>query len=236
MERGGDTVAVAKDEVAQLAHEARGHAYRLWSQTSDQLREHALAGTHQLADVLHSLSGELGHMASRSEQNGPVTAFARQASARGGAFSHWLSHADVDDLLLEVRGVARRRPFAFLVGAATAGVLAGRLSRGLMADHQSSQKAVPSTTGPARHAIGDRTGVMATPPVAPSSQPVVPAAQPLSGGGRPWTGSDAPLVPPVTPDMAPSTGAATPLSHTDRAQAGYGDADLLVPDEGKEPR
>jgi hypothetical protein len=189
MERGGDTVAVAKDELAQLAHEARGHAYNLWSQTSDQLREHALAGTHQLADVLQSLSGELGHMAAKSEQNGPVTAFARQASARGGAFSHWLSNADVDDLLLEVRRFARRRPFAFLAGAATAGVLAGRLSRGLMADHQSSQAAVPSGTGSARHAIGDRTGAVTT-----------------------------------------------PLSHTEPARAGHGDADLLVPDQGREPR
>ncbi|HSN12604.1 MAG TPA: hypothetical protein VLS51_10905 [Propionibacteriaceae bacterium] len=244
MDRGGDTVAVAKDELAQLAQEARGHAYNLWSQTTDQLREHALEGTHQLAGVLHDLSGELGHLASRSEQNGPVTAFARQASARGGAFSHWLSNADVDDLLLGVRRFARRRPFAFLVGAATAGVLAGRLSRGLVADHQASQAEVtPGSAGSARHAIGDRTGgmTMSPPPVAPSAQPAAPASQPVPGAAGTTAGTGAPLVPPVTP-VAPGTGTAAPLSHVDPteadypAEAGYGEDDLLMPDERRELR
>jgi hypothetical protein len=240
MERGGDTVAVAKDELAQLAQEARGHAYNLWSQTSDQLREHALAGTHQLADVLHSLSGELGHLASRSEQNGPVTAFARQASAKGGSFSHWLSNADVDDLMMEVRRFARRRPFAFLVGAATAGVLAGRLSRGLMAGNDT--QAMGSSNADARYAMTDRSGMGSMPPAGTTPSfvdntpvaPVVPVAEPVTGAVRPATPYGETDMPPA-PSVPPG-GRTTPLTTMAPGEAGYGAPDVLTPDEGSEPR
>ncbi len=241
MQRGGDTVAVAKDELAQLAEEARGHAYNLWSQTSDQLREHALSGTHQLADMLHSLSGELGHMAARSEQNGPVTAFARQASARGGSFAHWLSNADVDDMLLEVRRFARRRPFAFLVGAATAGVLAGRLSRGLMAGNESetTRSVTPSGAG-ARHAVAGRPGVGGAPVPAPPATPVLPASQPVPGAAGPgpaWAETEMPA-PSVAPGARP-----TPYGNVSPGQPGYGTGEAgygasggLMPDAGSETR
>jgi hypothetical protein len=240
LQRGGDTVAVAKDELAQLAQEARGHASNLWSQTSDQLREHALAGTRQLGDLLHSLSGELGHMASKSEQNGPVTAFARQASARGGSFSHWLSNADVDDLLLEVRRFARRRPFAFLVGAATAGVLAGRLSRGLMAGSETTQ-AVGSSDAGARHAMTGGQGVGTLPAGGtPSFVGTTPVA-PVAGVVDPVTGTVRPGMPyaetamPSAPSVPPG-GRTAPLTDMTPGEAGYGAPDVLTPDEGSEPR
>jgi hypothetical protein len=133
LERGADVADVAKDELARLAGDARAQFQGLWDQASGQLREQASTGKQQLADLLHSLAGELGEMASKSEQDGPVTALAKQASRRGGELSHWLANADASDVLAEVRRFARRRPFVFLAGATVAGVVVGRLSRGLMA-------------------------------------------------------------------------------------------------------
>lgn len=143
VERGSDVAGVAKDELARLAGDARTQLQGLWQQASSQLREQAGAGQHQLADLLHSLSSELGEMASKSEQDGPLTAFARQASHRGGELSHWLANAEASDVLTEVKRFARRRPFAFLAGAAVAGVVVGRLSRGLMA---ANEHATPDTS------------------------------------------------------------------------------------------
>ncbi|WP_300082587.1 hypothetical protein [Propioniciclava sp.] len=133
LERGADVADVARDELARLAGDARAQFQGLWDQASGQLREQASTGKQQLADLLHALAGELGEMASKSEQDGPVTALAKQASRRGGELSNWLANADASDVLAEVRRFARRRPFVFLAGATVAGVVVGRLSRGLMA-------------------------------------------------------------------------------------------------------
>ena len=140
LERGGDVAAVAKDELARLAHDARTEVQSLWSNASGQLQGQAAAGQQQLSELLHSLAGELGEMASKSENTGPLTALARQAAAKGGEWSHWLANSEPADVLTQVRRFARRRPFVFLAGAAVAGVVVGRLGRGLMAagDHEAA--------------------------------------------------------------------------------------------------
>ncbi len=137
LERGGDVAAVAKDELARLANEARSEVQSLWSNASGQLRDQAATGQQQLSELLHSLAGELGEMASKSENTGPLTALAKQAAARGGELSHWLANSEPSDVLTQVRRFARRRPFVFLASAAVAGVVVGRLGRGLMAANDS---------------------------------------------------------------------------------------------------
>lgn len=135
-DRAADVAEVVKNEAAQLTDEARGQLRDLVSQASGQVREQADTGRQQVADLLHSLAGELGEMASRSEQDGPVTALAKQAAHRTGELSHWLQQASTEDVLDELRRFARRRPATFLIGAAVAGVVVGRLTRGLLADQE----------------------------------------------------------------------------------------------------
>ena len=144
VQRGGDVAAVAKEELGRVTDEARTQLRSLWGQTSGQLRDQASAGKQQLADLLHGLAGELGEMASKSDQSGPLTALARQGAQRGGELSHWLSTADPGDVMVEIRRFARRRPVLFLAGALAAGVVVGRLSRGLMAQDEVGT----STSGP----------------------------------------------------------------------------------------
>ncbi|HEY3340287.1 MAG TPA: hypothetical protein VGK18_17440 [Propionicimonas sp.] len=156
LERGGDVAAVAKDELARLAHEARSEVQSLWSNASEQLRGQAATGQQQLSGLLHSLAGELGEMASRSENAGPLTALARQAAAKGGEWSHWLANSEPADVLAEVRRFARRRPFVFLASAAVAGVVVGRLGRGLMAASDGDG------IHPARAELTEPTSVTAT--------------------------------------------------------------------------
>ncbi len=153
LERGGDVATVAKDELAKLTEEARGHAVDLWSQASSQLRGQLDTGRHQLADLLQSLTDELSELVSNTTQSGPVTSLAKQAAHRGGELSHWLANTEPADLLSEVRRIARRRPVAFLGGAALAGVLVGRLSRGLMAAAQDSNT-TPSSSAPGTRLYG----------------------------------------------------------------------------------
>jgi hypothetical protein len=160
LERGGDVAGVAKDEIARLAHDARSEVQNLWSSASEQLRGQAATAQQQLSELLHSLSGELGEMASKSDNTGPLTALAKQAAARGGEWSHWLENSEPTDLLTELRRFARRRPFAFLASAALAGVVVGRLGRGLMAANETENtatRAVGASSTPAPVTAGVST-------------------------------------------------------------------------------
>ena len=165
LERGGDVAAVAKDELAKLAHDARTELQTLWSNTSEQLRVQASAGQKQAADLLHSLAGELGDMASKSENGGPLTSLARQAAAKGSELSDWLSNSEPTDVLTAVRRFARRRPFMFLASAAVAGVVVGRLGRGLMAAAESDNTGLTSSFAGATGMTPATAAVTPPPPV-----------------------------------------------------------------------
>jgi hypothetical protein len=69
----------------------------------------------------------------------------KEASRRGGEMAHWLENHEPSDVLDQLRSFARRRPAAFLLGAAAAGVLVGRLSRGLAADAKASSSGSAGT-------------------------------------------------------------------------------------------
>ena len=84
----------------------------------------------------------------------------------------WLENREPGDLLGEVQRFARNKPGTFLLLAAGAGVLAGRLTRGLTAG-------APETSGaaaPARHWLA-----LCTQPVRQHSAPV--ARRSTSGDG-----------------------------------------------------
>ena len=127
-----------------MASEAKYQARNLVDQTRSQLRGQASNQQSQLASRLNSWASELGSMASRSEDSGPMTDLAQEASRRVGEMSHWLDTHEPADLLEEVKRFARRRPVAFLALAAAAGVVAGRVTRGAVAANTS----VDSDTDP----------------------------------------------------------------------------------------
>ena len=124
---------VARSEVSYVASEAKYQARNLFDQTSSELRGQARNQQWQLASKLNSWASELGSMASKSDDSGPMTELAREASRRVGGLSHWLDTHEPADLLHEVKRFARRRPGTFLALAAAAGVVAGRLTRGAVA-------------------------------------------------------------------------------------------------------
>ena len=144
---------VAKSEVSNVASEAKYQARNLVDQTRSELRDQASNQQSQLASTLNSWASELGSMASKSEESGPMADLAHEAARRGGEIAHWLDTHEPADVLDEVKRFARRRPVAFLALAAAAGVVAGRVTRGAVAANTS----VDSDTepSPARAYAGD---------------------------------------------------------------------------------
>ena len=143
---GGKRVArVAADEAATVADEAKNQARSLWEQASSQLSNQAADQKSTLASWLRGLAEELKSMADASQRDlvayGSPSAgtpgFATGLADRGANYARsaasWLDDREPSAILDEVSSFARRRPGTFLVIAATAGVVAGRLTRGLTA-------------------------------------------------------------------------------------------------------
>jgi hypothetical protein len=128
---------VARGEVAHVAEEAKYQTRNLMDQTRYELRGQVRNQQSSLASKLNGWASELGSMAAKSDESGPMTDLAQQASRRVGEFSYWLDNHEPADLLDEVKRFARRRPGAFIALAAAAGVLAGRLTRGAVAGNTS---------------------------------------------------------------------------------------------------
>ena len=88
-------------------------------------------------------------MANSSSEQGMASDMAQQASQRMGDVAGWLDQRDPGSLVSEVKQFARQRPGTFLAAAAVIGLVGGRLSRGLVADHQDQPGSSDQTGSPA---------------------------------------------------------------------------------------
>jgi hypothetical protein len=189
--QAGQHVAdVAKAQAADVTKEAGRQAKDLLQQSRHELQEQVSSQQQRVAVGLHSLGEELQHMAQGSEQQGLASDLAREAAERTSAVATWLDDREPGALLDEVRSFARQRPGAFLALAAGAGVLAGRLGRGLQAGTPDTAD-TPGATG----AAGATESAGAVHPAAMDVAPTAdyPDAEPFgsryataSAVERPW--------------------------------------------------
>ena len=142
---GKHVAGVAGEQAGQVASEATHQVKQLVHQTKGELTEQAATQQQRVASGLRSLSKELGTMAQGSEQSGMATDLVHQASERTNAVASWLEQREPGHVLDEVTRFARQRPGTFLALAAGAGLLVGRLGRGLKAatDDSNDQAAEP---------------------------------------------------------------------------------------------
>jgi hypothetical protein len=180
----------AKDEAANVAAEAKSSAQDLLSQAQSGLTSQAGTQQQKAAEGIRTISSQLHSMASAPDQQGMASDLIRQAAQRSESVASWLENKQPGDLLGEVQRFARNRPGTFILLAAGAGVLAGRLTRGLTAGATDSQGAVQSTA--ARRPVQSA-------PVAPLRQETVYAAgtddlfdEPVVGSGAPVSTSTLP--------------------------------------------
>lgn len=135
----------AKAEIANVASEAKSSTRDLLHQAKSDLTEQAGTQQQKAAEGIRTISGQLRTMAEAPDQQGVASDLIRQAADRSESVASWLENRDPGSLLDEVKSFARQRPGTFLLLAAGAGVLAGRLGRSL----QAGAPAVTSATGTA---------------------------------------------------------------------------------------
>jgi hypothetical protein len=137
--------STAANEASNVTAEAQQQAKNLGREFSNQAQQQAAHQKDKAASGLHSLGEELRSMAQQGGQSGPATEFAHQAADKVTDLAHWLERRDPGSLVEEVRTYARRKPGTFLVGAAVAGILAGRLTRGAVQASQDDTGAATSS-------------------------------------------------------------------------------------------
>jgi hypothetical protein len=150
VQAGKHAADAAREQGSEMAAEVARQGRDLVRQAQDQLGDQAARGQQRLAATLHSLSDQLSGMADGSPQDGMATDLARQAAARADDAAHWLSSRQPAQVVDEVQSFARRKPGAFLALAAGAGLIAGRLTRGMRAASSDDQEpAAPAASAPA---------------------------------------------------------------------------------------
>lgn len=157
-ESGAQVAGTAKDEAGKVLGEAKTQAKDLFTQTQGELKDQAATQQKRVAAGLRSVSDELGSMADNSEGGVVAADLVQQAASRAGSIATWLEDRDPGSLLSEVRAYASRKPGTFIGIAAVAGLVAGRLTKGLISNASDEKaaaetpttSAVPSTyAGPA---------------------------------------------------------------------------------------
>ena len=215
VQTGKHVADVAREQASGVAVEAGRQGRNLLHQAQGQLEEKAAQGQERLANQLFSLSDELRSMADASGQGGMAASLANQAASRVRTAGQWLDDRQPGQVAEEMQSFARRRPAAFLALAVGAGLVAGRLTRGLKdansdnsaaaaaaTQELSGQWAPPSDMAsypPATAAgIGDQTPGLSVP-----ASGLPPAGRDPAWEADPAHGERNPL---VTDDQAPRQG------------------------------
>ena len=249
-EAGREVAGTAGEQARQVAQEAGTQARDLVGEARTQLRQQARTGQRKATGTLRSLADELTEMGSHGQ--GPAAEVTRQAADRVRSCAELLDRREPGDLLEEFRGMARRRPGAFLLGAAALGVLAGRLTRGVVDASSSSGSGGMTGSGPAprQSAVGypdhPSPAVREPGPPMPSYPPgpdagTLPAPPPppppgseygAPVGGPPPQHGSVPSPPPPGPAHAERPGAPSVGDYVDEIERERG----VGVDDGPDPR
>lgn len=186
---------VAGQAVAQastVVTEAKTQVKDLVGQAGGELRSQGDAQTEKLAESLRGLAGQVQALVEgRPEEAGPLPDLARQATDQLQSLASRMGDGGIQGVAGELQTFARRRPGAFLAGAAVVGFAAGRLLRGAQA---ASSEAAPA------------------PQPSPAGMPAPPA--PLPATGDAYAGATADRTEVVVLEQTPGMPGTTGLTPT----------------------
>lgn len=187
----GHVAETAKGEAKAVAQEVSYQAKDLFAQTQRELKDQAHVQQQRVASGLRSMSDELDSMVSSAQNPGMAADILRQASSRMAGAATWLGDRDPGAVLYEVKAFARRRPGAFILGAAVLGIAAGRLTRALAANASSDttpESGAALTSGPT-YTNGTRS-IGYEPPITPPAVEETPVYAQSSAGRATHTQED----------------------------------------------
>ena len=202
---GNQATEQAKQQSQQLAHQARQQASNLASRTTEQAKSQLANQKHSASQRLTPVQSALRESAQqlRNQGQGQVGDYAEKAADQVERFSTYLRQTEVDEIMEEVRGFARRRPGLFLGSAAAVGFFATRFLKSSSEEASSAGYgySAPSTTGRTAVSYGADETATALPPGSVEDSPTAtrtPLADQPPTTGRPPIDTDRTEEPPTT--------------------------------------
>jgi hypothetical protein len=146
---GSQVASTAADQAKQVTQETRRQAQDLVQQGRQQLQQQARTGQQKAGQGLNDIAQQLRTMVQGGGEapTGPAADLISQAGDKVEQLASWVSAREPGDLIVEVRNFARRKPGLFMLGAAVAGVVAGRLTTGVVAAHKDESSSGTGQTG-----------------------------------------------------------------------------------------
>jgi len=191
IQTGKHVADVAREQASSVAVEAGRQGRDLLHQAQGQLEEQAAQGQQRLANQLLSLSDELRSMAGASGQGGMAAGLASQAAWRVRDAGQWLDDRKPGQVADEMQSFARRKPAVFLALAVGAGLVAGRLTRGLKdANNDDSAAAAPAANQELSGQWAQPAGVASYPPATAAGVSDQAPGLPVPASGLPPAGGD----------------------------------------------
>ena len=190
--------ATASEEASRVAGEVAAQGRNLVEETRSQLHQQAAGQTERVSQSLRKLSDEARALSQgHADESGPLREYVEQAASQISTVAARIEERGFDGIVSDVQQFARRRPGAFLLGAAAAGFAAGRLI-----------KAGRPGGGTGTAGVGTGPPVAALPPATPVAPAVAPAAG-LASPGMPGVMSIQPPTPGI-PGGSGGSGIAPP--------------------------
>lgn len=199
--RGSEVAGQAKQQGQQLAQQARQQAGDLANRGTEQLKGQLANQKHEASQRMVPVQSALRETGQqlRKQGQGSVAGYADKAADQVERFSGYLRETEVDEIMDEARGFARRRPAVFLGGAVALGFLATRFLKSTSQDAGSAgdgSYATPTATGTATSSatVTHGTGEPAT-ALPPGTAEGSPTARRTPMAGQPLS-EDRPAEPP----------------------------------------
>jgi uncharacterized protein YjbJ (UPF0337 family) len=132
----------AKEQAGQVVSDVRQQTRQLADETRSQLSDQVSGQQHKAVGQIRSVGDELRSLASgEGGQSGIVSQLAHEGADLTHKVADFIEQREPAELVDEVRRYARRKPGTFLIGAAIAGVVVGRLTRGVVANRSDDSDA-----------------------------------------------------------------------------------------------
>jgi hypothetical protein len=196
----GGTVGQAKEKAQQLVGQGKEQVTRRFGASAAQLKGQASGALGNFAEAMRQAGQQF-----REQDRGIVGGYAERAAEQAKRLSEHLQRTEVDELVKQLEGVARRAPAAFLGGAFAVGVVGARFlksSRRRRSERLDRERAAGAGLG----AAGASSGAYAADVDVTGRQPITrEGASPTIGGdafppAARESGLDPLLAPPTSAD------------------------------------
>lgn len=167
----GEVRATAQDQFGQVAREAKAQADTVLRSARDRVADEAEQQARKVSTQLDRIADELSSMAETASPDAMSAGAVRQVADTSRQAARYLDEQGARGLLGAAQDFARRKPGAFLLGAAVAGFLVGRVAKSTTGSQSTGRPATQPAPAPA-HTAPEFGGTPALQSPAPATDPI----------------------------------------------------------------